>query len=130
MMSEYPESEINIRLSVCDSIFAIDEKIRFVGIVNKEGEVIEGGFKKGIVPLLDEKEEQEMYLQSLSNITFFQSFSEKFGPVDYLIIKQKKITMITIPYKTEILCLSISSESNIDLIRDEVLNRVLKSDKK
>lgn len=129
-MSEDPESEINIRLSVCDSILAIDEKIRFVGIVNKEGEVIEGGFKKGIVPLLDENEEQEMYLQSLSNITFFQSFSEKFGPVDYLTIKQKKITMITIPYKTEILCLSVSSESKIDLIRDEVINLVLKSNKK
>ena len=55
----------------CDLIFNIDEKIRFVGIVNKDSEVIDGGFKKGIEPLLDEKDEQDMYLQSLSNYVFF-----------------------------------------------------------
>jgi len=102
-------------------IFAVDKNIRFVGIVNREAEVIEGGFRKGIEPLLDQNEEQDMYLQSLSNISFFQSFSEKFGPVDYLLIKQKKIIMITFPYKGEIICISASSQSDIDRIRDEII---------
>ena len=109
---------------ICNEIFAVDKNVRFVGIVNREGEVIEGGFRKGIEPLLDQNEEQDMYLQSISNITFFQSFSEKFGPVDYLLIKQKKITMITIPYKDEILCISASSQSQIDRIRDEAIKIV------
>ncbi|MDN5847207.1 MAG: hypothetical protein L0H53_13145 [Candidatus Nitrosocosmicus sp.] len=113
-----------IRKGICNEIFAVDNSIRFVGIVNKEGEVIEGGFRKGIEPLLDENEEQDMYLQSLSNISFFQSFSEKFGPVDYLLIRQKKITMITFPYKADILCLSVSSQSDIDRIRDETIKIV------
>ncbi len=109
---------------ICNEVFAVDESIRFVGIVNKEGEVIEGGFRKGIEPLLDQNEEQDMYLQSLSNISFFQSFSEKFGPVDYLLISQKKITMITFPYKPDILCISASSQSDIDRIRDEIIKIV------
>ena len=109
---------------ICNEIFAVDKNIRFVGIVNREGEVIEGGFRKGIEPLLDQNEEQDMYLQSLSNISFFQSFSEKFGPVDYLLIRQKKITMITIPYKDDILCISVSSQSDIDRIRDEAIKIV------
>ncbi len=107
------------RRDICSEIFAVDKNIRFVGIVNKEGEVIEGGFRKGIEPLLDQNEEQDMYLQSLSNIWFFQSFSDKFGPVAYLLIRQEKITMITIPYKDDILCISVSSQSDIDRIRDE-----------
>jgi hypothetical protein len=110
--------------NICNKIFAVDKNVRFVGIVNREGEVIEGGFRKGIEPLPDQNEEQDMYLQSISNITFFQSFSEKFGPVDYLLIKQKKITMITIPYKDEILCISASSQSEIDRIRDEAIKIV------
>ena len=109
---------------ICNEIFAVDKNIRFVGIVNREGEVIEGGFRKGIEPLLDQNEEQDMYLQSLSNISFFQSFSAKFGPVDYLLIRQKKITMITIPYKADILCISASSQSDIDRIRDEAIKIV------
>ena len=112
------------RRDICNEIFAINNDIRFVGIVNREGEVIEGGFRKGIEPLLDQNEEQDMYLQSLSNISFFQSFSEKFGPVDYLLIRQKKITMITIPFKANILCISVSSQSDIDRIRDETIKIV------
>lgn len=112
------------RRDICNEIFAVNKDIRFVGIVNREGEVIEGGFRKGIEPLLDQNEEQDMYLQSLSNISFFQSFSEKFGPVDYLLIRQKKITMITIPYKANILCMSVSSQSDIDRIRDETIKIV------
>jgi hypothetical protein len=112
------------RRDICNEIFAVNNDIRFVGIVNREGEVIEGGFRKGIEPLLDQNEEQDMYLQSLSNISFFQSFSEKFGPVDYLLIRQKKITMITIPYKANILCMSVSSQSDIDRIRDETIKIV------
>ncbi len=81
------------RENICNLIFNIDEKIRFVGIINKNSEVIEGGFKKGIEPLLDINEEQDMYLQSLTNMTFFQSFSKKFGPVDYIITKQKKLPL-------------------------------------
>ena len=111
------------RRDICNEIFAVNKDIRFVGIVNREGEVIEGGFRKGIEPLLDQNE-QDMYLQSLSNISFFQSFSEKFGPVDYLLIRQKKITMITIPYKANILCMSVSSQSDIDRIMDETIKIV------
>ena len=118
------EPQIRFARDICNEIFSIDKNIRFVGIVNKEGEVIEGGFRKGIEPLLDQNEEQDMYLQSLSNISFFQSFSEKFGPVDYLLIRQKKITMITIPYKVDILCISVSSQSDIDVIRDETIKIV------
>ena len=113
------------RKNICNEIFAVDKNIRFVGIVNREGEVIEGGFRKGIEPLLDQNEEQDMYLQSLSNISFFQSFSEKFGPVDYLLFRQKKITMITFPYKGEIICISASSQSDTDRVRDESIKIIL-----
>jgi hypothetical protein len=59
-------------------------------------------------------------------MTFFQSFSKKFGPVDYLITKQKKITIMTFPYEKDILCLSVSSKTNVDKVRDIVLESILK----
>ena len=129
-MSEKNEQMKQNKEKFCESIFNIDEEIRFVGIVNKNSEVIDGGFKKGIEPLLDVNEEQDMYLQSLSNMTFFQSFSKKFGPVDYLITKQKKITIMTFPYKKDILCLSVSSMTNVDKVRDIVIESLLKHNNK
>ncbi len=73
------------RRDICSEIFAVDKNIRFVGIVNKEGEVIEGGFRKGIEPLLDQNEEQDMYLQSLSNIELFSIILRKIRPRRLLI---------------------------------------------
>jgi hypothetical protein len=126
-MSEKNNFSNSSKGNLCNLIFDIDEKIRFVGIINKDSEVIEGGFKKGIEPLLDVNEEQDMYLQSLSNMTFFQSFSKKFGPVDYIITKQKKITIMTFPYKGDILCVSVSSDTHIDKVRDEILKIISKA---
>jgi hypothetical protein len=57
---------------------------------------------------------------------FFQSFSKKFGPVDYIITKQKKISVMTFPFKRDILCLSVSSDTNIDKIRDETLKIIVR----
>lgn len=117
----------DVRNEMCDKVFSIDNNIRFVGLVNKEGEVVGGGFKKGIEPLLNQTEEQDMYVQSLSNMNFFQSFSEKFGQVDYLIIRQKKISIMTFPHRDEILCISTSSESDIDYIRDQTIHLLAES---
>jgi hypothetical protein len=118
----------SIKMNLCEEIFTLDGSIRFVGLVNKEGEVIEGGFRKGIEPLLNQNEEQDMYLQSLSNINFFQSFSAKFGPVNYLVIGLEKITMMTFPFNEKILCVSTSSQSNIDKIKYETLKRLKNED--
>jgi hypothetical protein len=114
----------SIKMNLCEEIFTLDGSIRFVGLVNKEGEVIEGGFRKGIEPLLNQNEEQDMYLQSLSNINFFRSFSAKFGPVNYLVIGLEKITMMTFPFNEKILCVSTPSQSNIDKIKYETLKRL------
>ena len=110
----------SIKITLCEEIFTLDGSIRFVGLVNKEGEVIEGGFRKGIEPLLNQNEEQDMYLQSLSDISFFQSFSEKFGPIDYVVIRLEKIAMMTFPFNNNILCVSTPSQSNIDNIKDQI----------
>jgi hypothetical protein len=47
--------------SLCDRIIKLDRSIRFVGIVNNRGEVIEGGFKQGVEPMLNGTDEQQMY---------------------------------------------------------------------
>lgn len=54
-------------------IIKLDRNIRFVRVVNSSGEVIEGGFQEGIRPLLDGKDEQQMYIKALANVTRFSS---------------------------------------------------------
>jgi hypothetical protein len=112
--------------SLCDTIIKLDRNIRFVGIVNNRGEVIEGGFKQGVEPLLNGTDEQQMYIHSLSNLTILQSYSDRLGMVRYSLTEHEKITLITFPLGDGILCLSAMPKANMNIIRDKVI-KVLKS---
>src|SRR5215207_11505039 len=112
--------------SLCDRIIKLDRSIRFVGIVNNRGEVIEGGFKQGVKPLLNGTDEQQMYIHSLSNLTMLQSYSDRLGMVRYSLTEHEKVILMTFPLGDGILCLSAMPKANMNKIRDKVL-KVLKS---
>jgi hypothetical protein len=113
-------------LSLCDRIIKLDRGIRFVGIVNNRGEVIEGGFKQGVEPLLNGTDEQQMYIHSLSNLTMLQSYSDRLGMVRYSLTEHEKVTLMTIPHGDGVLCISAMSKANMNNIREKVM-KVLKS---
>lgn len=113
------------RRNLSDRIIKLDRNIRFVGVVNSRGEVIEGGFQHGVQPLLEGTDEQQMYIQSLSNMTMFQNYSDRLGKVRYSITEHEKVTLMTFPLDDGILCVSASPKANINKIRNKV-SRVIK----
>lgn len=110
--------------NLCDKIIKLDRNIRFVGIVNSRGEVIEGGFQQGVRPLLNETEEQQMYIQSLWNLTTLESYSGRLGKVRYSITEHEKVTLMTFPLNNGILCLSTTPKANMNKIRDKVMQTI------
>ena len=113
------------RRNLSDRIIKLDRNIRFVGVVNSRGEVIEGGFQHGVQPLLEGTDEQQMYIQSLSNMTMFQNYSDRLGKVRYSITEHEKVTLMTFPLDNDILCVSASPKANINKIRNKV-SKVIK----
>jgi hypothetical protein len=112
--------------SLCDRIIKLDRSIRFVGIVNNRGEVIEGGFKQGVEPMLNGTDEQQMYIHSLSNLTMLQSYKDRLGMVRYSLTEHEKVILMTFPLGDGILCVSALPKANMNKIRDKVM-KVLKS---
>ncbi len=112
--------------SLCDKIIKLDRTIRFAGVVNNRGEVIEGGFKHGVEPLLNGTDEQQMYIHSLSNLTTLKSYSDRLGIVRYSLTEHEKVTLLTFPLDDKILCISATPKADIRRIRDKVM-RVLQS---
>jgi hypothetical protein len=112
--------------SLCNGIIKLDRSICFVGILNNRGEVIEGGFKEGIEPLLDGTDEQKMYIHSLTNLTMMQSYSDRLGMVRYTLTEHEKVTLMTFPLRDGIFCLSAMPKAYMNKIGDKVM-KVLKS---
>ena len=108
--------------NLCDIIIKLDRNIRFVGIVNDKGEVIEGGFQDGVEPLLEGTDEQEMYTNSLSNMTLLKNYSDRLGKVKYTLTEHQKIAMMTFPLDNDILCLSVySKDIDVDKLKNTIL---------
>lgn len=108
--------------NLCDTIIKLDRNIRFVGIVNDKGEVIEGGFQDGVEPLLEGSDEQEMYTNSLSNMTLLKNYSDRLGKVKYSLTEHQKIAMMTFPLDNDILCLSVYfKDTNVDKLKNTIL---------
>src|SRR5215207_2165366 len=107
-------------LNLCDRIIKLDRGIRFVGIVNNRGEVIEGGFKQGVEPLLNGTDEQQMYIHSLSNLTLLQSYSDRRGMVRYSLSEHQKVTVMPFPDGEGAVCFSAKTKANMNHTRDKV----------
>ncbi len=108
--------------NLCDTILKLDRNIRFVGIVNDKGEVIEGGFQEGVEPLLEGSDEQEMYTNSLTNMALLKNYSDRLGKVKYSLTEHQKIAMMTFPLDNGILCLSVySKEIDVDKLKNTIL---------
>lgn len=115
--------------TLCEKVIKLDKNIRFAGIVNGSGEVIEGGFQQGTQPLLNSTSEQQMYIQSLSNVVTLRQFTDRLGEFRYSITEHGKVSLLTFPFGDGILCLSTSPKANTLKIRDKVLALLRKSKK-
>ena len=112
-------------LSLSDRIIKLDRNIRFVGILNDRGEVIEGGFQQGVEPLLNDIDEQQLYLHSLSNLTTLELYGQKLGMVRFSLTEHEKVSLMTFPLGDRVLCISATPKADMIKIRSSVM-KVLK----
>jgi len=86
--------------------------------------VIEGGFQHGVMPLLEGTDEQQLYLQSLSNITSLRRYGNRLGKVHWSMTAHDMVTLLTFPFGDGILCLSASSRADPIKVRDKVMKAI------
>ena len=103
----------------CEKIQQIP-KVRFVGVLNKMGKRIAGGFKEGTTSYLEDKENQMMYVQLTLEYLMRRDFDDGLGPIDYIASRRGKVTMISIPTKEYLILISAQRDINVEEIIREV----------
>jgi hypothetical protein len=103
----------------CKKILAI-EKIRFVGVLNDMGKQIAGGFKEGITSYLGDQANQGMYVQLTLEYMMRKDFDTELGPMDYIVSRRGKVTMISIPTKEFLILISAERDVNVEKIIQKV----------
>ena len=114
-----PASEIENLEQACRKVLDLP-KIRFVGVLNKMGNKIAGGFKDGITSFLPDKDNRRMYVQLMLEYMMRKDFDEALGDIDYIVSRRTNVTMISIPTEEYLVLISAERDANAQDIITQV----------
>jgi hypothetical protein len=87
----------NRRHRFCKRIVAKDSSIRFAGIANQMGKLIEAVYREGLQPLMDRKETEHYTIQTVLRASTRGTFENKIGKQRYAIAVYEKLIRATVP---------------------------------
>ncbi len=114
---------------IYESILTLDEKIRFVGIINDLGRLVYGGMRPGVISLESETESIKIYMEFALISKLHTDFDSKLGEVFYSLTVRKKIKMLSFPVSDHIIRISLERDADHEKIANEILELLKPLDK-
>jgi len=79
---------------ICNTIMNMDPRVRFVGVLTKDAELIEGGMRKDVSPLWCSDKDDLFYLRIISHLNELKDLANTLGDLGYVFIKMAKISFV------------------------------------
>jgi hypothetical protein len=92
-----------------------EPEIRFSGIVDKEGNLITGGFKEGLTPYEGDETKLQSFFDFVSKASIRKEFDESLGPINYLAARRDKAVLVSFPFPISHILLLISAEPTVNI---------------
>lgn len=101
-----------------------ENEIRFAGIINEEGKLVSGGFKKGIKPLEENEEKLKSFMEFISKVSIRREYDQSLGRINYLAARRDKVVLVSFPFPVSkiVLLVSANPEVNIEELAKNVVN--------
>ena len=82
--------------SICDQIKNLDG-IRFAGILNDKGKLIEGGMKDGLETLSSTRDDEMLFMELVLRVKMRQEFDSQLGQVKFALALRDKVLEMSFP---------------------------------
>jgi len=113
---------------LCKNIMNLDKKIRFVGILGKNGDLISGGLNEGVGGFLTPNEAKMSLHYAAQRWETRKNLSYKIGKPKYSMTMYEKIKQFSIPINNnDLLLISTESDSDHEKLINDVLNLISKN---
>ena len=99
-----------------------DKQITFVGIINKMGNLVAGGFKQGIEPFQSDVKQRMLYMQMVLEISMRSEFDSVLGQVNYTASHRNKALIITVSLYDRIILVSSKPDASAERIVAKINN--------
>lgn len=123
LMSEHNGSKLKLYGEKCDELLK-ESEIRFAGIVDKDGKLISGGFKKDLIPYEGDETRLQSFLEFVSKASIRKEYDESLGPINYIAARRDKAVLVSFPFPITQILLLISAEpsANIEVLARKVVD--------
>jgi hypothetical protein len=92
-----------------------EEEIRFAGIINEDGNLVSGGFKKEIDPLEGDEAKLKSFMEFVSKVSIRKEYDKTLGPINYLAARRDKAVLVSFPFPVSKFVLLISANPSVDI---------------
>ena len=106
---------------VCDSILAIDSKVRFAGVINERGRLVAGGMRENVAPLESEKDDEMIFMELALRVKMRKEFDKQLGPVNFALALRERALAISIPINEDILYVVSEPDSDYGTLPKKIL---------
>ena len=109
--------------SFSEELLNLDNSLRWIGISNKYGVLINVEQRKDLEPLMSEEESEEYAAAAVSRYRTRVKFQTKIGKLNYAVGRYDNVTRITIPISNDyFLLLTIDKEKNYDdMVKEKII---------
>jgi hypothetical protein len=113
---------------LCERVFALNDDIRYAGVIDSTGTLIAGGMRKGIDSIVSETDEELFLTQTALRKSMRERFDASMGRARFAYIEREKMSILTFYMADKMLLVTlepnVDSHTAIDIADDtlELLN--------
>jgi hypothetical protein len=115
---------------LCDNIFSLCPNIRFVGIINRMGDLVAGGMREGVQSMEDKDSSPKLYLEFALRSEMRKDQDAEFGKTIYSFSEREKIKFAVFPLlQSHLLMVSMEKkETDHNRLIKNILNLTVEND--
>lgn len=101
-----------------------EPEIRFCGLIDRNGELISGDFKSGLIPLENDSRRRQMFQELAHRVANREGFDANLGRVKYSSSRREKVVMMSFPIGKYIILVVAEPHVNIDRLGWKIIDKL------
>ncbi len=106
---------------ICDSVLAVDSKIRFAGVINERGRLVAGGMRPNVEPLESEKDDEMIFMELALRVKMRKEFDKQLGCVNFALASRERALAISVPLGDDVLYIVSEPDTDYCVIPKKIL---------
>jgi hypothetical protein len=106
---------------ICKSIFSVDPKIRFAGVISEQGRMVAGGMKENVEPLESEKDDEMIFMELALRVKMRKEFDKQLGQVNFAMASRERALAISVLINNDILYVVSEPDTDYGTLPKKIL---------